>query len=172
MARSVGMALTVVALLWGCRDEPSSAGRDGPPAPAIKLESLDHERFYLRDHRGKPVVLLFWDTSCVVCKRQMVELERMRKSLGPSRLVVASVLNDPENAAAARRMIAGLGLGFPALLDRGGKVAAAYRVGGFPTTVVVTPEGRLGLVREGYTEPLMKQLRTELERHLESAGDG
>jgi hypothetical protein len=72
----------------------------------------------------------------------------------------------------ARSMVQGLGLSFPTLLDRGGKVTEAYRVKGFPTTIVVTPEGRRGFSREGYTAPLMTQLRQALEQHLQRAQHG
>ena len=76
---------------------------------------------------------------------------------------------DPENVDVARSMVQGLGLSFPTLLDRGGKVTEAYRVKGFPTTVVVTPEGRRGFSREGYTAPLMTQLRQAFNK-LEKLG--
>lgn len=153
-------------LIGGCRDE---AG-DGPPqwvgkaAPTISLETLDHERFHLRDHRGKPVVLLFWNTSCQVCKREMVELERLRQQLGPDRVAMATILSDPENLDVARRMVAGLKTSYPTLLDRGGKLTGGLGIDTFPTTMVVTPDGQIGFARVGFTEPLMGQLRQAIER--------
>lgn len=148
-------------LAGGCRDEhaPSS----GKVAPTIKLPTLQHDRFYLNDHRGKPVVLVFWHTTCQVCKREMVQLDALRRALGPERVTMAGVLNDPENLDVARQIIGALGLGFPTLLDQDGKVSESYGVQDFPTTVVITPDGKIGLSRVGYTEPLIQQVKSTLE---------
>jgi peroxiredoxin len=167
-----GLALSAAVLLTaGCRKEEAE-GSVGKPAPAIALQTLDHQRFYLRDKLGKPVVLVFWDTSCQPCKRELREVEAMRQSLGPDRLAVAGICQDPENIDLARALVQGLDLGFPTLLDTEGRVTKAYGVDGFPTTVVVSPTGEIGFVREGYTEPLMRQLRSAVEGYLEASRHG
>ena len=117
-------------------------------------------------HRGKPVVLLFWNTSCQVCKREMVELEALRKRIGVDRVTMATVLSDPENVDLARTMVRDLQIGYPTLLDRGGKITSGLGIDGFPTTMVVTPGGKIDFLREGFTEPLMPQLRKAIEGHL------
>ena len=172
-ARQRARALLLVAVLLplGCPngDEQGGAAVVGKLAPSFALETIDHDRFYLRDHRGKPVVLLFWDTSCQICKRQMVALESLRQAMGPERVTMATVCVDPENAATARRVVDGLGLGFPTLLDRGGGLGRSLGVKAYPTTVVIAPQGKVSFYREGYTEPLMQELRRAIEGHL-SAG--
>ena len=171
VSRHYPLALLVIVLLAACRDGDGGKGEPAPgkPAPAIKLETLEHQRFYLNQHRGKPVVLMFWDTSCEVCKRELVELEKLRKSLGSARVVMASVCSDPENIDLARSMVAGLSISLPTLLDHGAAVTATYGVKAFPTTFVISPGGQIIFVREGYTEPLLGQLRDTLERQLDAA---
>ena len=165
VALLLAVVLLAVALLGGCRDEGDGAAQlVGKAAPTLSLETLDHERFHLRDHRGKPVVLLFWNTTCQVCKREMVELQALREQLGADRVGMATILSDPENLDTARRMIAGLSISYPTLLDRGGKVTGALGIDTFPTTMVITPDGKIGFARVGFTEPLMDQLRQAIER--------
>ncbi len=166
LASRVLALLALTLLVGGCRDETGvGTGRlVGKAAPTISLETLDHERFHLRDHRGKPVVLLFWNTSCQVCKREMVELERLGQQLGPDRVSMATILSDPENLDLARRMVAAQKMSYPTLLDRGGKVTEGLGIDTFPTTMVVTPDGQIGFARVGFTEPLMGQLRQAIER--------
>ncbi|RLB61798.1 MAG: hypothetical protein DRI90_10535 [Deltaproteobacteria bacterium] len=169
MARRWAQWLLVMALLvCGCRE--SAGDNPGPlvgkAAPGVSLETLDHQRFHLRDHRGKPVVLLFWNTSCQVCKREMVELEGLRSAIGAERVMMATILSDPENIDVARRMVQGLKTSYPTLLDRGGRITSGLGIDTFPTTMVITPEGKIGFMRQGFTEPLMQQLRKAIEGHL------
>jgi peroxiredoxin len=133
-------------------------------APTFSLETLTHQRFHLNQQRGKVVVLLFWNTTCSVCKQEMAELETLKRKLGDGRVVLANVCTDPENRGEVHRVIRALKIGYPTLLDRGGEVARRYKVRAFPTTVVVTPEGRVGFAREGRTDALMRQLRRVIER--------
>ena len=166
------LLLGAALLLTACRKEPSPEPLVGRPAPAIKLDTLDHGRFYLHEHRGKPVVLVFWDTSCQICKRELVEVESLRAAIGPEKVAVAGVCQDPENIDLARALVQGLGLGFPTLLDHEGRVSKAFGVSGFPTTIVISPTGTVGFVREGYTEPLMLQLRSTVQGYLEASRHG
>jgi peroxiredoxin len=159
-------------VLTACRKDESGPPSVGAQAPAIALETLAHDRFFLRDQRGKPVVLVFWDTSCQICKRELREVDAMRQSLGPERLAVAGVCQDPENIDLARALVQGLAIGFPTLLDHEGRVTKSYGVNGFPTTIVISPTGEIGFVREGFTEPLMRQLRSTVEGYLEAGRHG
>ncbi len=112
------------------------------------------------------MVLLFWNTSCQVCKREMVELQALQNKIGADRVIMATILSDPENIDLARRMVQGLKTSYPTLLDRGGRLTSGLGIDTFPTTMVVTPEGKIGFVREGFTEPLMQQLQKAIEGHL------
>jgi peroxiredoxin len=169
-----GRWLLPLAVLWlaGCRKEQPPDSLVGREAPAITLDTLDHGRFYLREQRGKPVVLVFWNTSCQICKRELVEVEALRVAVGPARVAVAGVCQDPENVDLARALVGGLALGFPTLLDHEGRISQTFGVDGFPTTIVVSPAGKIDLVREGYTEPLMRQLRSTLQGYLEASSHG
>lgn len=55
---------------------------------------------------------------------------------------------DP-SLATALSLARSAGISYPVLADRAGKVAAAYRVGGLPTTVSVSPAGRIDVVHPG-----------------------
>ena len=169
--RRIAQAALTAPFLYCC----GCARREIPPrigaaAPDFRLETLDKKRFYLNEQRGKVVVLVFWTTTCSVCKGEMVELKELDRDLRSQGAVVAAVCADPEDLDAVRRIAEGLGLGYPVLLDRRGQVSADYGVRVFPTTVVVGPAGRVRLRREGYGPPVARQVRGRAESLLE-AGD-
>ena len=54
-------------LVASCSDQGASI-QPGDLAGDFRLKTLDHGRFYLNEHRGKIVVLVFWSTDCKYCK--------------------------------------------------------------------------------------------------------
>ena len=161
----VGAALTLTVLATlglGCPapELEGPASLVGRPAPAMSLETLTHQRFHLNRQRGKAAVLLFWNTTCKACKQQMGSLEQLARDPG---FVVANVCTDPENLDAVHRMVRGLSPGQATLLDRGAKVARAFGVAAYPTTVLITPGGKIGFVQQGRRADLSRRLRRALD---------
>ena len=136
----------------------------------FRLERVSGGRFYLREHRGKCVVLVFWSTMCTPCKQEMAFLEELRRELADERLLVAGICIDAESPDQAQGVTEQLRIGYPILLDTGGKVAEAWRVKTVPTTVIVDPRGRVEWRREGYDEATERVIRSQIERMLATAG--
>ena len=157
--------VALVALLCAnCED-----GETEPPAPGamvadFRLETMQRTRFYLHQQRGKAVVLVFWETWCKVCKEELRSLQTMQRQVGSERVVVASVLGDPENRDAAATVLRGIGVDLPTLLDPGRKLAARLGVREVPTTLIVDPQGRLSFRRQGYDAGVARQIRQSVER--------
>lgn len=169
--KRLARTLLAAPFFFGCGCSRRSPAR----APDFRLETLDRKRFYLNEQRGRVVVLVFWATTCSVCKEEMVELKALHdefRARGAAVAAVAAVCTDPENLDAVRRIAKGLGIGYPVLLDRRGEVSKKYSVRVFPTTVVVGPAGRLQLRREGYDPSVMRQVRGKVESLLVSGDAG
>jgi len=71
----------------------------------------------------------------------MPVLERLHREFLSRGLIIIGV-NAREKKDAARRYAKELGLTFPVLLDRDGKINALYGVVGLPTTFVIGRDGR------------------------------
>jgi len=141
-------------------------------APDFRLETLDHGRFYLNAHRGKSVVLVFWATWCVPCKRELVDMKQLASTFDGAPVIFAAVLTDPENVDRARALTTDLEWTFPVLVDTGGEVSMRYGADPIPLTVIIDREGCTVFERRGYTPTLMQDVRTCIERLLGGESDG
>jgi peroxiredoxin len=139
---------------------PASAARADEPALASLLKTLDLRGYTSRtmppqfsgstldarqlsmvEHRGMVIVLNFWATWCLECRPEMAVLERLQREFSSRGLAIIGI-NARENKEAVRRYAKELGLTFPLVLDRDGKINALYGVIGLPTTFVVGRDGR------------------------------
>ena len=152
----------------------SSCGKDGStisPGEAAKdfrLDTLSHERFYLNEHKGKVVVLVFWTTWCSVCKGELVELNTIKDVSMNGDLVVAGICSDPENIDTLKEVTETLKIEYPVLLDKGQTVTGKYKVSAFPTTIIIDQKGIVSFIREGYNPAIASQLKTKISSLLVS----
>ncbi len=96
--------------------------------------------------QGKPVVLEFWAGQCPICRRGLPEVQEVYRELGDQAIFVAldvGLFTGLGDEAAARAMIADLGLTFPAGTIADSSPMRTYRVTGIPTTLFFKPNGEL-----------------------------
>ena len=118
--------------------DPSRAGER---APAFETFDLEARPVALGDYRGKVVLLNFWASWCVPCRREFPLLKEVH---GGDVVVLGVVFQDSRRPAAA--FMREQGATWPGLVDPRGQIARAYGVGtrpGIPVTVAVSPDGRL-----------------------------
>ncbi|CAB1129153.1 Thiol-disulfide isomerase or thioredoxin [Candidatus Hydrogenisulfobacillus filiaventi] len=119
----------------------------GQPAPPFTLPATNGQPVSLASLRGQPVWLNFWATWCPPCRAEIPDLEQVaRRYQGRFRLIG---INLEENPATVRSFMAAHGMNYPVLLDSTGEVAANYGVTAIPTSVFISPQGRILAVRVG-----------------------
>jgi peroxiredoxin len=152
----------------------TSCGRDGDTvipgesAKDFRLDTLSHERFYLNQHKGKVVVLVFWTTWCSICKGELVELNSIKNVSENGDVVVASICSDPEDINAVKQIVESLKIEYPVLLDKGQTVTGRYMISAFPTTIIIDQKGVVSFTREGYNPAIASQLKTKISSLLVS----
>ncbi len=118
----------------------SIKAEEGALAPDFLLEALDGDETRLSDFRGQPVVLNFWATWCVSCRKEMPQLIEAYDVHRDEGLVVIG-LNLQESESIIRPFVDDFGINFPVLIDRDGEVGDAYRLVGLPTTFFIGRDG-------------------------------
>ncbi|MGQ0433368.1 MAG: TlpA family protein disulfide reductase, partial [Microthrixaceae bacterium] len=134
---------------------------DGDTAPLFALGSLVDENsiITLADHAGTPVLVNFWASWCVPCRREMPALETIhREFAGRVDFIGINHQDDRDDALA---LVAETGITYPSAYDPRGATAVDYNLFGMPTTVFITADGRIAGRHTG--ELTEADLRTALE---------
>jgi len=165
-------ALAVVLLavgLAGCPGAPGTehgeagaAGNGGESAPDFALQALGGEEVRLADLRGKTVIIDFWATWCPPCEFQVPELNAFyEEHAAAGDVEVLGISVDTEGPDVVGKWVAEKQVRYPILLGSD-DLARRYGAVGFPTLVIVAPDGSVDSRHVGLIE------RAELEKALES----
>ena len=147
--------------------DPAPATHDivqaGETAPTFFLRQATGESFFLTKIVGprakeavrKPIVLSYFATWCIPCKKEIPQLEILQKKYPGVGIYLIDV-NEPPDLLAA--YIEEYEIGLKVLLDRYGKVATKYGVvneqgvGNLPTLFIIDEDGTIILSHVGYKE--------------------
>ncbi|HEY1359218.1 MAG TPA: TlpA disulfide reductase family protein [Thermoleophilaceae bacterium] len=135
-------------------------------APALDLPRLSGDgRSSLAAMRGKVVVLNFWASWCVPCRKESPLLERWHRRLTrhDGTVLGVDVLDVSSDATAFARQYK---LSYPMLKDKGGDTLDDFGVIAYPETFVIDRNGRIAASRRGpvdeaflrrQVDPLLKE---------------
>ena len=114
----------------------------GAPAPDFSLADLDGNPIHLAELRGRPVVLNFWASWCGPCVEEFPLLREASERHAADGLAVIGIVYE-DRSEAARDFMARNGATWPAAMDPGGRVAAAYGILGPPETFFIGRDGTI-----------------------------
>jgi len=112
-------------------------------APAFHLPRVGAEgdRVRLADFAGRPVVVNFWASWCVPCRKEMPALQAAAERLEGQVAFVG--VNHQDGQGPAAEFEQEVGATYPSGYDPDGGVARDFGVVGLPTTVLVDARGRI-----------------------------
>lgn len=121
-----------------------------PAAVDFRLKGLDGKEYALKDYSGKWLVLDFWGTWCAPCKEEMPSLNTFSQETGEGKFRNVSFLSvacrDTEQKV--KDYFAAHNFSMPAVMADVA-VEKNYAVRGYPSKVIVSPEGRMLALRFG-----------------------
>jgi len=109
----------------------------------MTLEGVGGGQVRLSDFRGKPLVVLFFTTWCVVCQVQVARLQPIRAALGNDRVAVLGVSLDLQRRLVAP-FVQAAGFNFPVAYGNASMVRKSPLgpIRGVPRTIVLDARGR------------------------------
>ena len=141
MGAVVAVAAAAIAVSVSGRGGTARAAV-GEPAPLFTLTSLDGREVSLESFRGRPVMLNFWASWCLPCRKELPLLLATASRHRDEGLALVGVVYQDE-VAPARSFHRYIGGDWPGLVDPEGEVASAYLVRGVPQTFFIDRAGVL-----------------------------
>lgn len=136
--------------------------------PAIDFTLTDQygNTHKLSDYKGKTVFLNFWATWCSPCRAEMPDIQKLYESSeteGENALVVLGVaapnLGNEKSEEEIKAFLEENGYTYPVLMDTTGEIFMSYGVNAFPTTFMITKEGKVfGYASGQLNEATMKSI--------------
>lgn len=124
------------------RLEASKAVKEGNLAPDFTLTDINGNKLKLSSLRGKYVVLDFWGSWCGWCIKGMPEMKKYYEKYRNRMEILGIACNDKEakwKAAVEKHQLPWLHV----LNNTPDDVTARYNITGYPTKIVLDPEGRI-----------------------------
>ena len=124
---------------------PALRDHDRPDGfPPISIATINGRTFDAAAVQGRPVLVTFWSTTCVICLREMPDLDAFYRRLSPRRfeIIAVSMPWDPPDEVV--RLARARELPYPVALDVTGAIARAFGdVSVTPTHFLVGPSGEV-----------------------------
>jgi|GEM_PF-2337239 len=113
-------------------------------APDFTLTGMNKESYRLADYKGKWLLLDFWGTWCSPCRADLPHLNKLAAEINagshPGNAILA--VSCRESLETARDFMADNRYVFSAA-HSDGKIENLYKVRGYPTKVLVSPDGKM-----------------------------
>ena len=135
--------VAIIAAVAARAGTPAGRVRDEGVAPAFDLPKVGDPatRVTLAQFAGRPVVVNFWASWCVPCRKEMPALERVSERL-EGRVAFVGI-NHQDGKTSAIEFQKEVGVRYPSGRDPAGNVGTRYGVVGLPTTFLVDGSGHI-----------------------------
>lgn len=129
----------------------------GKEAPLFELVSFKAGKTGLKELKGKPVLLDFWEVWCGPCVASMPKVQALYDKYSAQGLQVLGVMSEEKQLAPAKLLLEKKGIQFPMLLGND-KIKNDYGVEGVPTYVLIDKQGNIAFVSLGFSDEIEKEI--------------
>jgi thiol-disulfide isomerase/thioredoxin len=146
---------------YAVEDATRRAGIVGKPAADWTLDGLDDKPHSLADYKGKVVVLDFWYRGCGWCVKAMPQMNELAEQFR-DRPVAILGMNTDAKVDDAKFVADAMGLKY-GTLTQAKAMPEKYGVQGFPTLVIIGPDGIVRDLHVGYSASLRETVGKVIE---------
>jgi methylamine dehydrogenase accessory protein MauD len=160
--RSTGAVLLGAAAIFFAGLFLTRDGDLNQPAPNFSLPEAFGGSVGFESYRGRPVLLVFWATSCGICRRELPAVSRVAPEFRSKGIGVVAI--HVGWADDVRDFMQSNHIALTSLVDAEGAVGQAYHVSGIPKIVLIGADGKIKRTKAGMAD------ESELREWMAAAG--
>jgi thiol-disulfide isomerase/thioredoxin len=112
----------------------------------FQLFDVNGERVFFEDYKGKTVFINFWATWCPPCIAEMPDINDLYAEVSSD--VEFLIISVDQDQGKAKRFVSNKGFDFPIFFPAN-QIPSNLKSNAIPTTLVISPDGRIVSKREG-----------------------
>lgn len=117
---------------------------DMEAAPEVSMKLIGGERVSFESLQGRPVLVTFWATTCITCRKEIPHLKEIYETYSPQGFEMVAVAMPYDPPARVWEFMKQKALPYKVALDTDGAVTEAFGAIRFtPTTFVISGDGRI-----------------------------
>ncbi|WP_336788301.1 TlpA family protein disulfide reductase [Paenibacillus sp. MMO-177] len=145
--------LVILAIMQPNGSNKEKTAKVGFQAPEFELRGFNDASYSLSQIKGKPVLINFWASWCVPCRKEAPEFVRLYNKYKDKVEFYAVNATSDDTIEGAVSFVQQYQLQFPVLLDEKGNVSKLYNVRSYPTTYFVDGKGAIVSINLGIVSP-------------------
>lgn len=128
--------------LASCKTGMEQTNKKNYKVEKFILKDQNDKTYDWKDYKDKVVLLHFWYTDCVACKKETKELEKLYEHYGKNKkdvifLSVVSPKLERKSKKNIKKIIKNRKIDFPVLLDNTGEFFSKFEIISYPNTFIV-----------------------------------
>ena len=142
------------------------------PAPDFTLSTPSGASLSLAELRGKVVLLNFWATWCVPCRKEMPAIEALYQRYKDRGLEVVAISLDKGSTSGVESFVKEMGVTYRVVLDPTWAMARTYGVRGLPATFLLDRTGNVVMRELGERDWMEESKQQAVEGLLQASEVG
>lgn len=152
-----------MSLYLSSEEIPVKEIKTGDVAPNINLRDLNNRLIIGRDIlKKKPVLVNFFFTACVPCKKEIPELEALNDKYRDN-IRMFHVATDKEGYDAVKPYVDMMNIRIDVLLDKYSDVVKEFNVTRYPTVYIINREGKVIYYQSGYSSDNVSKIENVIK---------
>ncbi|NOS86690.1 MAG: TlpA family protein disulfide reductase [Ignavibacteria bacterium] len=136
-------------------------------APEFSMTDLNGNTIDITGLKGKVILIDFWASWCVPCKKSMPHIIELYNNRTDSLFTVIAV-NVDEDKSKIEEFAKSINteFPFPVIFDKESRLPSLYNVEGMPTTFIIDKEGIIRFKETGFTAEVKEKMDSKLKELL------
>ena len=128
--------------LASCKTGTTKTNKKSYKVEKFLLKDQNDKTYDWKDYKDKIVLLHFWSTDCVACKKETPELEKLYEYFGKNKkdVILLSVVSpklERKSLEKVKTIIKNIKIDYPVLFDNTGEFFSKFEIISYPNTFIV-----------------------------------